>query len=458
MNVALETIEKWTGWLGGAAVVVTLGIIFYGIAQGMRRPLGGSPGQSARMVRSPIFLILVSLGYFGLCWLLWHPIPLPLSTSTRIAALILGVPLFFSGLALILWARLTLGKWYNVSTSQEAPLYAGHRLITSGPFAFIRHPMYLGILLVGLGGILLYQTWTMVFFALNFPGLVLRARREELALTVEFGDAWRAYCRQTPRWLPHVDRKRMPPGVSALLELVVMFLPSIPAYLWLWPTVGSDAANKVMSLVYVYTLVGALWIGLRRWNLSQLGINLSGLWLSLVCGLILLAGRLAVILSVTWRIQPPELTPLRLAGQVLFYFALVGLGEELLFRGLIFRALEEWLGVRWAIWGSSFGFVLWHIFGQGPVVGAAMLFYGLIFALMRWRAGGIVGLIVVHGLMDLQAALLVSDSNVEIISQGRPEIPYPALLVLGLVLLVLLPIYLWKLHPVLLSRLRFQKK
>ena len=221
-----------------------------------------------------------------------------------------------------------------------------------------------------------------------------------------------------------------------------MFLPAIPAYLWVWPNLNGTANDLFQSFVYLYIIAGTLWIGRRRWSPSQLGLNRKGTGISLACGAAIIAGRLLVIASVTWTIQPPPFNLLRFLGQVVFYFGLVGLSEELLFRGLVFRALEDWLGVRWAIWGSSIGFLLWHIFGQGPLVGAAMLLYGLIFALIRQRAGGILGLIAVHGLMDLANALLITTDNTVILQQGRPEIPYPALLVLGLGLLLAVPAYL----------------
>lgn len=78
--------------------------------------------------------------------------------------------------------------------------------MTSGPYALVRHPMYLGILLTGLGGILLYRTWTLVFIALTGMGLVLRARREEQVLAAEFGQAWQDYCLRVPVFSPRIFR------------------------------------------------------------------------------------------------------------------------------------------------------------------------------------------------------------------------------------------------------------
>jgi len=232
-----------------------------------------------------------------------------------------------------------------------------------------------------------------------------------------------------------------------MLEVGIMFLPAIPAYLWMWPNVQGTSVLVAQLVSYAYILAGTLLIGRRRWSWDELGLNRKGLGLSLACGLVLLSGRLLVILSVQWGGRPPHYTPLALLGQVLYYIGVVGLVEELLFRGLIYRALEEWLSVRWAIWGSTLGFMLWHVFGHGPLIAAATFVIGLVFALLRWRGGGILGLIVLHGLWDLQAVLLVADSNAQVLSWGRPEIPHPAWMLVGLALMVLVPVYLWVIHP-----------
>jgi protein-S-isoprenylcysteine O-methyltransferase Ste14 len=97
---------------------------------------------------------------------------------------------------------------YNVSSSMGAQLYADHWLVTHGPFALVRHPMYLGIILASLGGLLIYRTWTLLFTTVGFLGLALRARREEQALAAEFGEQWEEYCRRVPGWIPRLPRRR----------------------------------------------------------------------------------------------------------------------------------------------------------------------------------------------------------------------------------------------------------
>jgi protein-S-isoprenylcysteine O-methyltransferase Ste14 len=205
--MSLNTIECWLGWAGAAALVPFLGAALLGIARGLSRPRGRVMGL-ARQVLHPAAYLLIGAGFFGLCILLWRPLPVSLSAPVRSVALALGALLYFPGLALYLWAWQTLGEMYNVSSSVGVQLYADHRLVTHGPFAVIRHPMYLGLILAAAGGLLIYRTWTFVFVLASFLGLVLRAQREEQALAAEFGQAWQAYCQRVPGWIPHLPKPR----------------------------------------------------------------------------------------------------------------------------------------------------------------------------------------------------------------------------------------------------------
>jgi membrane protease YdiL (CAAX protease family) len=237
------------------------------------------------------------------------------------------------------------------------------------------------------------------------------------------------------------------PSLSALVEVGLLFLPAIPAYLWMWPNLKGSQIDLVQVIVYLYVLAGTLYIGLRHWNWGQLGINRQGIGLTMACGLVILTGRLMIIFSIDWRVHPAHLTWLRLAGGLIYYFGLVGLVEELLFRGLIYRLLEDWRGVRYAIWGSSFGFGLWHVFGQGPLIGIVTMLIGLLYAQIRWRGGGIIGLIGLHALWDLETVWLVSDANTAILNGGVISIRYQSLAGLGTVFLLIVPVYLAWIYP-----------
>lgn len=201
----LSGAERWIRRAGLVATLGTLATILWGLWRSTRRPTGHQSGRVPATVRQPLFYALLSLGYFGVCALLWRPLRLSLSWPTRVVALFLGSLLHFTGLALVLWGRLALGPMYNVSSGLGAHLYTDQQLVTAGPYAYARHPMYLGLFLAAVGGLLLYRVWTFPFVIVTFLGLPARAGHEEQALATEFGPVWEAYCRRVPRWLPRLQ-------------------------------------------------------------------------------------------------------------------------------------------------------------------------------------------------------------------------------------------------------------
>jgi protein-S-isoprenylcysteine O-methyltransferase Ste14 len=208
----LSTIEFWFRWAGAAAILVLTAIALIGFGRGRRRVQGRTTGRGLRSLQLPLWAYgLLSLAYAGLSYLLWRPVLLSLSPSTRATVLAVGALLYFPSVALIVWARQTLGKMYNISTSAGVQLYADHRLITCGPFAIVRHPMYTGTLLAGLGALLIYRTWTIVFILAHCAVFFVRAGREEEALAAEFGTAWEDYRQRVPGWVPRLGCKSVTP-------------------------------------------------------------------------------------------------------------------------------------------------------------------------------------------------------------------------------------------------------
>jgi protein-S-isoprenylcysteine O-methyltransferase Ste14 len=120
--------------------------------------------------------------------------------------LALGSLLYYPGMAFVLAGRLTLGKEYFVSTGLGAQLFAGHRLITSGPYALVRHPMYTGVFLAAIGSLLIYFTWTALFLTCFAPLTMVRALREEKVLAAEFGEEWQEYRERVPMFFPRFRR------------------------------------------------------------------------------------------------------------------------------------------------------------------------------------------------------------------------------------------------------------
>ncbi len=189
---------------GGLLAYATLGILLYGIWRGTQRQVGRTLGLTGSWLRSPWFYLASALLFFGICYFGWIPLPLTISPQIRAWMLALGSLLYFPGMVFTLWGRLALGKNYFVSTGFGAQLFADHQLVTGGPFAIVRHPMYTGIILAAFGALLIYSTWTTLLFAFFAPLASVRARREEMTLSAEFGEQWLDYCKRVPAFFPRL--------------------------------------------------------------------------------------------------------------------------------------------------------------------------------------------------------------------------------------------------------------
>jgi protein-S-isoprenylcysteine O-methyltransferase Ste14 len=202
------SIERLIREIGGLVAWVMLAVLMFGVWQGTRRAAGRTSGRAATWLRSPIFYVLALAAFLAFSLWGWRPLPFNLPPAYQPSTLLAGCLLYFPGMGLILWGRIALGRMYFVSTSMGAQLFAGHRLVTSGPFGLVRHPMYVGLLAAALGSLFIYQTLTTLVFTVFAPLVLLRARREEKVLAAAFGEQWLEYCRNVPPFWPSIERLR----------------------------------------------------------------------------------------------------------------------------------------------------------------------------------------------------------------------------------------------------------
>jgi protein-S-isoprenylcysteine O-methyltransferase Ste14 len=105
------------------------------------------------------------------------------------------------GFAFSIWARRYLGS----NWSQEVTVKQDHELITSGPYAVVRHPIYTGLLLAFLGTAMSRGEWCgLIGLALLLIALWRKLRLEEHWMRTEFGDSYQNYCRRVRSLIPFV--------------------------------------------------------------------------------------------------------------------------------------------------------------------------------------------------------------------------------------------------------------
>ena len=126
------------------------------------------------------------------------------------------------GIAFILWGQMfrASARGYKSEHSKE-----GRILIQEGPYALVRNPMYLGILLIGLGIVLVLFEWWAVFifllvFTIRYIWLIFK---EEKNLVRIFPQVYPDYCKRVPRILPSL-KKLLTQDISEYLPLKLSWL------------------------------------------------------------------------------------------------------------------------------------------------------------------------------------------------------------------------------------------
>lgn len=124
---------------------------------------------------------------------LWHP-------SEAVGWAMFAVAL--AGLAFAWWARLELGRLWSGTIT----LKPGHRIVDTGPYAIVRHPIYTGLLLAVLAAVAAFgHALGLVAGGIVVVVNFIKARMEERFLSRELGEeAYAAYRRRVPMLIPFV--------------------------------------------------------------------------------------------------------------------------------------------------------------------------------------------------------------------------------------------------------------
>jgi protein-S-isoprenylcysteine O-methyltransferase Ste14 len=167
-------------------------------AIGAKRSLGTTAWWKQSLLRLGIVVLTVVAFHF-----VGTERALRIAQSYQTRSVILGAigsVLVLLGVGLAVFARFYLGRnWGMPMSRKEDP-----ELVTSGPYAFVRHPIYSGIILAMLGSAIgesIYWTLPLVLFAAYF---IYSARREEELMRQQFPGQYPAYMRRTKMIVPFV--------------------------------------------------------------------------------------------------------------------------------------------------------------------------------------------------------------------------------------------------------------
>jgi protein-S-isoprenylcysteine O-methyltransferase Ste14 len=104
-----------------------------------------------------------------------------------------------AGLAVTWWARLHLGSLWSGTVTRKAH----HKVIKTGPYAIVRHPIYAGISLALIATVLLRPGWLgLLGAAMIIASFVIKYRLEERFLMQELGPEYKHYKKETPALVP----------------------------------------------------------------------------------------------------------------------------------------------------------------------------------------------------------------------------------------------------------------
>jgi protein-S-isoprenylcysteine O-methyltransferase Ste14 len=193
VNMAIFKIIYWLAIVGQIVIRFPWQKVWKGSAKTVQRV-----SQTERLI---LILLLVGGFVFPLIysvtkWLSFADYTLPDWAGW------LGVVVLAFSLLLFAWGHRDLKKYWSPSLE----LMEDHKLITSGIYATIRHPMYLSQLVLNFAQILLLQNWIAgpIGLICFIPFYLVRVKEEDKMMTEKFGDEYKSYVEKTGGLLPKV--------------------------------------------------------------------------------------------------------------------------------------------------------------------------------------------------------------------------------------------------------------
>jgi protein-S-isoprenylcysteine O-methyltransferase Ste14 len=188
-------------YLAAVAVLIVswLGLVIVFVVAGREAPeaRGSNPDTEIGERKDPLSnwgLLLQGLAFFMTFVRKWEVVDVPAP------ALIAAIVLLPCSVLLAALAVRHLGAQWRI----QAVVTKGHRLVTTGPYAFLRHPIYTSIFALLIGSGLILGRWkTLIVAAIVFAiGTEIRIRAEEGLLEDRFHEHFRDYRSRVRAWIP----------------------------------------------------------------------------------------------------------------------------------------------------------------------------------------------------------------------------------------------------------------
>lgn len=160
------------------------------------------PGRETRLlmtIRSAwVFAVIASICLYVVFPLSLKWGELHLGDTVRVSGIIVGI----ASDALILWILASLGR--NISAGLK--VRDSHRLVTDGPYRYVRHPLYSAGIPLFLAISLISSNWIPGFVGIGFQLfiMIVRTPSEEKMMIEHFGDEYRSYIRKTGAFFPRI--------------------------------------------------------------------------------------------------------------------------------------------------------------------------------------------------------------------------------------------------------------
>jgi len=155
------------------------------------------PVTSFFATSSLIFVFLV-IAHTVLLFLHTYPnMSFIFSTSIDLPLQIVGIVLKCAALFIVIWGAFSLGEFAG-----DLRLKKGHRVIKTGAYHWVRHPLYAGLILWCAGSLLFFKSFLFLILIALVPAIYLEAKSEEKALVGAFGDEYESYRASTGMFFP----------------------------------------------------------------------------------------------------------------------------------------------------------------------------------------------------------------------------------------------------------------